>query len=57
MSERPIAFWGDFESNYRPRHAENLAAMGAASAVAQRSAAAGQPAAKRDPAGASTAAG
>jgi succinate dehydrogenase/fumarate reductase flavoprotein subunit len=25
-SDRPIAFWGDFESNYRPRHAENLAA-------------------------------
>jgi hypothetical protein len=27
VSDRPIAFWGDFESNYRPRHAENLAAM------------------------------
>jgi succinate dehydrogenase/fumarate reductase flavoprotein subunit len=26
VSDRPIAFWGDFESNYRPRHAENLAA-------------------------------
>jgi hypothetical protein len=25
-SDRPIAFWGNFESNYRPRHAENLAA-------------------------------
>ncbi len=28
VSDRPIVFWGDFESNYRPRHAENLAAMG-----------------------------
>lgn len=27
-SDRPIAFWGDFESSYRPRHAVNLAAMG-----------------------------
>ena len=27
VSDRPIAFWGDFERNYRPRHAENLAAM------------------------------
>jgi succinate dehydrogenase/fumarate reductase flavoprotein subunit len=27
VSDRPIAFWGDFESGYRPRHAENLAAM------------------------------
>jgi len=26
VSDRPIAFWGDFDSNYRPRHAENLAA-------------------------------
>lgn len=26
IDDRPIAFWGDFESNYRPRHAENLAA-------------------------------
>jgi succinate dehydrogenase/fumarate reductase flavoprotein subunit len=25
VSDRPIAFWGDFESNYRPRHVENLA--------------------------------
>ena len=29
-SERPLNFWGDFESNYRPRHAENMAAMQAA---------------------------
>jgi succinate dehydrogenase/fumarate reductase flavoprotein subunit len=27
-SDRPIAFWGDFESSYRPRHAATLAAMG-----------------------------
>ena len=27
VSDRPIAFWGDFESGYRPRHAENAAAM------------------------------
>jgi succinate dehydrogenase/fumarate reductase flavoprotein subunit len=27
VSDRPIAFWGDFESNYGPRHAENLDAM------------------------------
>ncbi|MFO1220152.1 MAG: FAD-dependent oxidoreductase [Burkholderiaceae bacterium] len=27
-SDRPIAFWGDFESSYRPRHDENVAAMG-----------------------------
>lgn len=27
VSDRPIAFWGDFESNYGPRHAENLEAM------------------------------
>lgn len=27
VSDRPIAFWGDFESNYRPRHDENIAAM------------------------------
>ena len=26
-SDRPIAFWGDFESSYRPRHAGNLAAF------------------------------
>lgn len=26
-SDRPIDFWGDFESNYVPRHAENRAAM------------------------------
>jgi succinate dehydrogenase/fumarate reductase flavoprotein subunit len=27
VSDRPIAFWGDFEPNYRPRHDENIAAM------------------------------
>ncbi|MBK6864305.1 MAG: FAD-dependent oxidoreductase [Ideonella sp.] len=27
VSDRPIAFWGDFESHYRPRHASNLAAF------------------------------
>jgi succinate dehydrogenase/fumarate reductase flavoprotein subunit len=27
ISDRPIAFWGDFESNYETRHAENLEAM------------------------------
>ena len=27
VSDRPIAFWGDFEPNYRPRHDENMAAM------------------------------
>jgi len=27
VSDRPIAFWGDFEDNYRPRHAENMTAM------------------------------
>jgi succinate dehydrogenase/fumarate reductase flavoprotein subunit len=27
VSDRPIDFWGDFESNYGPRHAENLEAM------------------------------
>ena len=34
VSDRPIAFWGDFESNYRPRHAENAVAMGTASGAA-----------------------
>ena len=27
FGELPIAFWGDLESAYRPRHAENMAAM------------------------------
>jgi hypothetical protein len=27
VTDRPLGFWGDFESNYRPRHAENMAAM------------------------------
>ena len=29
VSDRPITFWGDFESHYRPRHASNLAAFAA----------------------------
>jgi succinate dehydrogenase/fumarate reductase flavoprotein subunit len=28
ISDRPIAFWGDLDSGYGPRHAENRAAMG-----------------------------
>jgi hypothetical protein len=27
VASRPIGFWGDFESNYRPRHRENMAVM------------------------------
>jgi hypothetical protein len=27
VGDRPLGFWGDYESNYRPRHAENIAAM------------------------------
>lgn len=27
VSDRPIAFWGDFEAGYRPRYRENRAAM------------------------------
>jgi succinate dehydrogenase/fumarate reductase flavoprotein subunit len=27
VTDRPISFWGDFERNYVPRHAENEAAM------------------------------
>jgi succinate dehydrogenase/fumarate reductase flavoprotein subunit len=27
VTDRPLGFWGDYESNYRPRHAENIAAM------------------------------
>jgi succinate dehydrogenase/fumarate reductase flavoprotein subunit len=27
VSDRPLGFWGDYESNYRPRHAENIEAM------------------------------
>lgn len=27
VGDRPIAFWGDFEPQYRPRHAENNVAM------------------------------
>ena len=29
VSDRPITFWGDFESHYRPRHASKLAAFAA----------------------------
>lgn len=28
LGEMPIAFWGDLEQGYRPRHAENMAAAG-----------------------------
>jgi succinate dehydrogenase/fumarate reductase flavoprotein subunit len=28
VDDLPIAFWGELERNYRPRHGENLAAMG-----------------------------
>lgn len=35
LSDRPIAFWGDFERHYRPRHAENLAAMQASPVAAK----------------------
>jgi len=34
VTDRPLGFWGDFESNYRPRHAENMAAMQGAPASA-----------------------
>jgi len=27
VTDRPLGFWGDLESNYRPRHTENMAAM------------------------------
>jgi succinate dehydrogenase/fumarate reductase flavoprotein subunit len=36
VSDRPIAFWGDFERNYRPRHAENTTAMGGPPQAATR---------------------
>jgi succinate dehydrogenase/fumarate reductase flavoprotein subunit len=36
VSDRPIAFWGDFERNYRPRHAENTVATGGAPQAAKR---------------------
>jgi len=26
-TSRPLGFWGDYEMNYGPRHAENIAAM------------------------------
>ncbi len=29
VSDRPIAFWGDFDAHYRPRNASNLAAFAA----------------------------
>jgi succinate dehydrogenase/fumarate reductase flavoprotein subunit len=36
IGELPIAFWGELERNYRPRHDANLAAMGAAVGEGQR---------------------
>jgi len=27
VTSRPLGFWGDYETNYSPRHAENIAAM------------------------------
>ena len=33
VTDRPLGFWGDLESNYRPRHDENMAAMQAAAAA------------------------
>ncbi len=36
IGELPIAFWGELERNYRPRHDANLAAMGAAAGEGQR---------------------
>lgn len=57
LSERPIAFWGDLESNYRPRHTENAAAMGAADAGPPRGASASRPRARHEPAGAGAALG
>jgi succinate dehydrogenase/fumarate reductase flavoprotein subunit len=35
VSERPIDFWGDFEANYGPRHAENARAMQARRSATQ----------------------
>lgn len=34
--ELPIAFWGELERNYRPRHDANLAAMGSAAGEGRR---------------------
>jgi succinate dehydrogenase/fumarate reductase flavoprotein subunit len=34
--DRPLGFWGDYESNYGPRHAENVAAMQGARAGSAR---------------------
>ena len=39
VGDRAIAFWGDFESNYRPRHTENLAAWTQAPRTVARKAA------------------
>ena len=36
VTDRPLGFWGDYESNYRPRHAENIAAMQAVRAGAAK---------------------
>ena len=34
VTDRPLGFWGDLQSNYGPRHAENIAAMQAAQTTA-----------------------
>jgi succinate dehydrogenase/fumarate reductase flavoprotein subunit len=34
VTDRPIGFWGDFESNYRPRYNENMTLMKASRASA-----------------------
>lgn len=39
VSDRPIAFWGEFEPNYRPRHEENATAMRSAPTGSKRAAA------------------
>lgn len=34
VTDRPLGFWGDLQSNYGPRHAENIAAMQATQTAA-----------------------
>jgi succinate dehydrogenase/fumarate reductase flavoprotein subunit len=34
VTDRPLGFWGDLQSNYGPRHAENIAAMQATQTTA-----------------------
>jgi hypothetical protein len=36
VSDRPIAFWGEFEPNYRPRHDETATATGSSPLGARR---------------------